>query len=136
MAVHASIAFGTDRGPACDCGSTLYGYGTADTGRLLVQCMGCHKLGFLRARRIPLDAVHEISEMHLEQSQLLRDCAVGPQEPALTRLRQRIEQQICGPVDSLGRILFRELDDSGVFHERNRLPFEFQIARPMHGAPG
>lgn len=55
--------FGTNNGPPCTCGGTIYTY-QVQKGSITTQCNGCHRYDYVRVRHTqPVTAV-ECSALH------------------------------------------------------------------------
>jgi hypothetical protein len=66
MPLITPVHFGTDQGPACDCGGTIYGYRVQPHPagpRVDAQCYGCHAVDYFYPRNEPQSAA-ECSQQH------------------------------------------------------------------------
>jgi hypothetical protein len=61
-----SLVYGTDKGPRCRCGSTVFGYGVTAAGRVVVQCIDCHSLHYIDCASAP-NTAKEFLRLHRQQ---------------------------------------------------------------------
>lgn len=68
MTITIRTDFGTDHGPPCTCGGTVYTY-EVNRNNIKFQCNGCHTYGYLRVQDKPPTTAEECSALHRGNSE-------------------------------------------------------------------